>query len=284
MRDLRGRTAFVTGGASGIGLGMARAFAASGMKVMLADVEGDALERAVAGLRDAGGDIRGVRCDVADRASVMRAAGEAVAAFGKVHVVCNNAGVGAGGPMEEIAPDDWNWVLGVNLNGVILGIEAFLPHIKGHGEGGHIVNTASMAGMVASPGMGPYCASKFAVVALSEALAAELNGTGIGVSVLCPGWVNTRITEARRNRPAGLGPGRAPKAAEGPIASYFAEQIRNGMDPDEVGRFVVDAIHGGDLYVFTHPEMRDAVEARFHRILAALDKSASVASAARKDR
>ena len=165
MRELAGKTAFVTGGASGIGLALGRAFAEAGMKVMLADIETDALSAAVNSLHNFGPDVRGVVCDVTDPGSVERAADASYEAFGQVHVVCNNAGVAGGGGIDDIPLDDWRWVLDVNLMGVLHGIRTFLPHIRAHGEGGHIVNTASMAGMVSGLGFGPYSASKFAVVA-----------------------------------------------------------------------------------------------------------------------
>jgi NAD(P)-dependent dehydrogenase (short-subunit alcohol dehydrogenase family) len=275
MREFKGKAAFVTGGASGIGLALGRAFAAAGMKVMLADIERKALDTALGELAGKGGEVRSVVCDVSDRAAMQRAAAETIAAFGKVHVVCNNAGVGAGGPMEQIAPADWDWVIGVNLMGVIYGIEAFLPHIKAHGEGGHIVNTASMAGMVSPPHMGPYNATKFAVVALSEALAAELAGSNIGVSALCPGWVNTRINESARNRPARFGPAREVPLAARERAAQVAALLRTGMNPDEVAQRVMAAIRDNDLHIFTHVDMRGAVEDRFRRILAAFDKAAA---------
>ena len=274
MRDLIGKTAFVTGGASGIGFALGQALAQAGMKVMLADVEPPALDRAVAALQETGAAVRGIVCDVADRNAVQDAARATIAAFGKVHIVCNNAGVGAGGPTEQVAPADWQWVLGVNLMGVIHGIEAFLPRIKTQGEGGHIVNTASMAGMICAPQMGPYNTAKFGVVALSETLAAELAGSGIGVSVLCPGWVNTRILESGRNRPAQLG-GVPSASIGGDQAGVIAEFVRSGMAPKEVAARVMAAIRDNDFYVFTHPGMRNWIEDRFRRILAAFDKAAA---------
>ncbi len=184
MRELQGKTAFVTGGASGIGLALGRAFAGSGMKVMLADIEADALAAAVERLRSIGPEIRGVICDVADSSSVEQAARDTFEAFGKLHVLCNNAGVAGGSGIEDISIDNWRWVIDINLMGVVHGIAAFLPHIRGHGEGGHIVNTASMAGMQSGLGFSPYAASKFAVVAMSEGLALERKPSGIGVTVL----------------------------------------------------------------------------------------------------
>ena len=275
MQELSGKAAFVTGGASGIGFALGRAFAASGMKVMLADIEQGVLDNAVRRLGESGAEVRGVLCDVSERAAVERAAAQTFAAFGAVHVVCNNAGVGGGGPIEQIPPADWDWTIGVNLMGVIHGIGVFLPHIKAHGEGGHIVNTASMAGMVSPPLSAPYNATKFAVVTLSETLAAELAGSAIGVSVLCPGWVDTRIMESARNRPARFGPPHEPTAAARARAAEVAERLRTGMDPQEVAARVLAAIRDNDLYIFTHPEMRGAVEDRFRRILAAWDKAAS---------
>jgi NAD(P)-dependent dehydrogenase (short-subunit alcohol dehydrogenase family) len=200
MRDLSDRTAFVTGGASGIGFALARAFGEAGMKVMLADVEADALATAARTLREGGLDVRGVVCDVTDPASVQDAAEAAFKAFGNVHVVCNNAGVGGTG-IDEISLDTCRWVIDVNLMGVVHGIHAFLPHLRAHGEGGHIVNTASMAGMNSGLGFSAYSASKFAVVNMSEGLATRLKPLGIGVTVLCPGFVRTRIWESERNRP-----------------------------------------------------------------------------------
>ena len=191
MQDLRGKVAFITGGASGIGFSMAEAFGAEGMAVMLADIEAEALERAVEDLRSRQIRAEGVVADVASRASIKAAAEATIAAFGKVHVVCNNAGVGAGGPFGSFPPGDWDWVIDVNLKGVVYGMEVFEPLIAAHGEGGHFVNTASLAGMVSPPGMEPYCATKFAVVAMSEGWAGQLAPRNIGVSVLCPGFVKT---------------------------------------------------------------------------------------------
>src|SRR5882757_8236811 len=205
MRELSGKTAFVTGGAGGIGFALGRAFAEACMKLMLADIETEALIAAVKSLHNIGPAVRGVLCDVADAASVDRAAKETIEAFGNVHVVCNNAGVAAAGGIDDISLDNWRWVIDVNLMGVLHGIRAFLPHIRGHGEGGHFVNTASMAGMITGLGFSPYGASKFAVVGMSEGLATQLKPLGIGVSVLCPSFVRTRIGESGRNRPQRYG-------------------------------------------------------------------------------
>lgn len=271
MREFSGKAAFITGGASGIGLALARAFAKAGCKVMLADIEEPTLDAAVQALKESESEVRGVLCDVADPASVERAAAAAFSAFGNIHVLCNNAGITARGGIDNIALDNWRWVLDVNLMGVVNGVRAFLPHMRAHGEGGHIVNTASMAGMVNGLGFTPYPVSKFAVVGLSEGLAAALQPLGIGVSVLCPGWVRTDILESARNRPERYGPNPAVDAVR-PLAAQYAERVRTGMDPAEVAQRVLTAIRDDELYVFTHPEMRDAVEERFDRILAAFDR------------
>jgi NAD(P)-dependent dehydrogenase (short-subunit alcohol dehydrogenase family) len=277
MRDFAGKTAFVTGGASGIGLALGRAFAEAGMKVMLADIETDALATAVKNLHNFAPDVRGVLCDVTDPKNVERAAEAAYEAFGNVHVVCNNAGVGGGSGIDDISLDDWRWVLDVNLMGVVHGICTFLPHIRAHGEGGHFVNTASMAGMISGLGFSPYGASKFAVVTMSEGLAMQLKPLGIGVSVLCPGFVRTGIAESGRNRPQRYGPRRIPDPASwaGALAAQLANLAQSGIDPADVARRVLAAIRDDELYVFTHPEMRAEMAERFAAILAAMDKAAA---------
>jgi NAD(P)-dependent dehydrogenase (short-subunit alcohol dehydrogenase family) len=274
MRELAGKTAFVTGGAAGIGLALGRAFAQSGMKVMLADIETDALQAAVKSLREISPDIRGTICDVADAESVERAAQASFDAFGRVHVVCNNAGVAAGGGIDHISLDNWRWVIDVNLMGVLHGIKSFLPHIRAHGEGGHIVNTASMAGMDGGLGFSPYTASKFAVVGMSEGLSQQLEPFGIGVSVLCPSFVRTGIGESGRNRPERYGQSRPldPASPAAAMVAEIARQIGAGLDPASVAERVLEAIRQDELYIFTHPGMRTNVEPRFAAILAAMDK------------
>jgi NAD(P)-dependent dehydrogenase (short-subunit alcohol dehydrogenase family) len=277
MRELAGKTAFVTGGASGIGFALGRAFAEAGMQVTLADIETDALAAAVKNLHNFGPDARGVTCDVTDPVSVERAAAASYEAFGNVHVVCNNAGVAGGGGIDNISLDDWRWVLDVNLMGVLHGIRTFLPHIRAHGEGGHIVNTASMAGMQSGLGFSPYATSKFAVVAMSEGLAMQLAPHGIGVSVLCPGFVRTRISESGRNRPERYGPTRTPDPASpmGTLTALIAELVQSGLDPSGIAAQVLTAIREDELYVFTHPEMRAEVTERFAAIQVAMDKAAA---------
>lgn len=275
MQALYGKTAFVTGGASGIGFALGRAFAQEGMKVMLADIEADALADAVKRLKDAGADVLGVACDVADPVSVERAAQASYDAFGKVHVVCNNAGVAGGGGIDEISLDTWRWVLDVNVMGVLHGVRTFLPHIRAHGEGGHIVNTASWAGMQSGLGFGPYTASKFAVVAMSEGLANQLKPLGIGVTVLCPGYVRTRISQSGRNRQAVYGRTQppTPESPAGLFTAQIAECVQSGLDPSEVAARVLKAISENELYVFTHPEMRTEFEERVTSIRKAIDKA-----------
>ena len=277
MRELAGRTAFVTGGASGIGFALGAAFAQAGMKVMLADIETAALAEAVEGLHDFGPNVRGVACDVADPTSVERAAKASYQAFGNVHVVCNNAGVAAAGGIDNISLDNWRWVLDVNLMGVLHGVRTFLPHIRAHGEGGHIVNTASMAGMNSGLGFSPYVASKFAVVGMSEGLATRLKPFGIGVTVLCPGFVRTRIGESGRNRPERYGATQTPDPASpaGLLLAQIAERLQSGLNPSDVAARVLAAIREDALYVFTDPEMRAELEDRFAAIMAAMDKAAA---------
>jgi len=275
MRDLAGKTAFVTGGASGIGLALGQAFAGAGMNVMLADIEADALEKAVGSLHKP--NVRGVACDVADPASVEQAARTSFDTFGNLHVVCNNAGVAAGGGIDHISLESWKWVLDVNLMGVLHGIRTFLPHIRSHGEGGHFVNTASMAGMVSGLGFSPYHASKFAVVTMSEGLAAQVKPLGIGVSILCPGFVRTRIGDSARNRHAqyGAAPALDPASPAAALVAQIAQAIETGLDPADVAVRVLTAIRENELYIFTHPDMRAELEQRFAAILAAMDRAAA---------
>jgi NAD(P)-dependent dehydrogenase (short-subunit alcohol dehydrogenase family) len=271
MRDLEGKTAFITGGASGIGLGMAHAFAGAGMKVMLGDIEKPALDRAAAELRAANAAVDTVQCDVSDMASMRAAAAATLESFGKVHVLCNNAGVSSGGLVEELDDGDWGWVIGVNFLGVLNGCRAFIPHIKRHGEGGHVVNTSSMAGLLGGmAGWGPYNSTKFAVVGLTEVLRQEGRAGGYGASVLCPGGVNTNIYEAPRNRPQRFGP-QVSKVAMEDIRS----DLKQGLDPKVVGRLVLEAVRENRLYVFTDPRFRKMVEQRHQHLLADFEWAAA---------
>jgi NAD(P)-dependent dehydrogenase (short-subunit alcohol dehydrogenase family) len=268
MEKLAGRVAVVTGGASGIGLGIARAAVAEGMRVALLDIEDAALDGA---RRSLGADAIALRADVSDPATLAAAAEQVLARFGRIDVICNNAGVLTQGRLAESRIRDWEWLVGVNLLGVVHGIRVFVPHLRAHGEGGHVVNTASVAGLSALPGgLGIYTATKHAVVALSEVLHEELAPEGIGVSVLCPGGVRTRIFEAGRNRPEVLG-GPDADALRAAAANGVAEM---GMDPLAVGERVLRAIRANELYVLTHPEFRAAFAARAEAILAAYDRAA----------
>jgi NAD(P)-dependent dehydrogenase (short-subunit alcohol dehydrogenase family) len=268
MKDLKGKTAFITGGASGIGLSMARAFGHAGMNVVVADIDAKAAQAAVERLASEQIKAVPVLCDVSDRGNVRAAALEAVAAFGKVHVVCNNAGVAVGGALGTVRERDWDWIIDVNLKGVVYGVETFAPLIKSHGEGGHFVNTASMAGMISPPGLEPYSATKFAVVAMSEGWAMQLAPANIGMSVLCPGFVKTRIHESGRVRQDKYGGTAEPDLAN---TGDIGQNVVNGIDPDIVGNRVLEAVKNGELYIFTHPAMRPFVEQRFQMILGAFD-------------
>ena len=269
MRDVAGKVAFVTGGASGIGLAMVRSFCAAGMKVAIADIEKRALDAAVASFAHSNAHVIGLRVDVTDRDAMAHAADETERAFGKVHVVCNNAGVGLAGPIEEMSYDDWDWVVGVNLQGVINGIQTFLPHMVAHGEGGHIVNTASLAGHVPVPGLSVYNTTKFAVVGLSETMRAELASRSIGVSVLCPGFVDTNIFTSERNRPDALRaqPGSDPQPMN---LEAYAKFLDGMLDPSIVGDMTLHAIQQDEAYIFTHPDIAAGASGRMESIQASV--------------
>ena len=267
LPDLRGKVAVVTGGASGIGRGIAQQLMREGMRVIIADIEEDALFKTA---EDIG--AVGIRTDVSDPDSVRALAEEAIRRLGTVHVVCNNAGIGPMGRIADLTLNDWHWMIGVNLYGVIHGVRTFLPILEANPDGGHIVNTASMAGLVAPPRLGAYSVTKFGVVALTEALAAELAqaGSKVGVSVLCPGTVQTNIHTSSRNRPAHL--------ADGALADIDVSDEENPfhrwISPEDAGAVVVRAIERGDLYALTHPDWYPMVEER-HRVIAAAFRSAA---------
>ena len=265
MEDLAGKVAFVTGGASGIGLAMAQSFAGDGMKLVLADIEVGALEKAEQDLRESGAEVVGVSCDVSDRASMEAAAERAIETFGKVHVLCNNAGVAPSGALDETTAEDWEWCIGVNLMGVVHGIQTLVPKIKAHGEGGHLVNTASIAGLLAIPTLGIYAATKYAVVALSEILRGELAPFSINVSVVCPSFVRTRLHEGVRNRPSELGGG-----SEAPD-DLMSTMVQAGTAPEIIGERVLRGVKRGDFYILPHSEMKLGIQARAEEILAAFD-------------
>jgi NAD(P)-dependent dehydrogenase (short-subunit alcohol dehydrogenase family) len=257
--ELRGRTAVVTGGASGIGRALILRFARDGANVVVADVDEPGMASVAGEAQALGVKAVAVRTDVSERSDVEALAARAFEVFGAVHVLCNNAGVAAWGGIESATHRDWQWVLGVNLWGVIHGVEAFVPRMIARGEPGHIVNTASMAGLIASKGLGVYNTSKYAVVGLSETLAKDLRPYRIGVSVLCPLGVQTRIRDSERNRPAALRNERAE-----PVTPV--ELIGRSLAPDAVTDMVLTAIHANELYVITHEESLEPLRRRFERI------------------
>ena len=270
MKDFHDRVAVVTGAASGIGRGLAERFAAEGMKIVLADVEEEALRQAEAEFREKGVDVLGVRTDVSKPEELEKLAQQTLDTFGAVHVVCNNAGVaGAWGPAWANTLDDWNWIMGVNLWGVIHGVRTFLPIMLEQGDEGHIVNTASLAGLM--PGRGIYGVTKQAVVALSESLYNDLKTTDakIGVSVLCPGWVDTNIHDAGRNRPAELARtvDVVPDAQREQVETMVRNLLKTGLQPSAVADQVFEAIRDDKLYIITHPEMDFIFKERFDNIL-----------------
>jgi len=270
MKDFAGKVAFVTGGSAGIGYALAEALGRQGMRVMIAGINEKNLDAALERLLAHDISADRVQCDVANRSSVQAAALKTIEVFGKVHVVCNNAGVGTGGPIGDVATKDWEWVIRVNLMGVVHGTEIFTPLVAQHGEGGHIVNVSSMAGLIAIPTNEPYCATKFAVVAMSEGWRLQLAPKGIGVSVLCPGFVRTNIGDSERNRP----PQDRNERRDPEMLAMMKKLLDEGMDPAMLAARVIEAIRDDELYIFTHPELKQMLEGRFQAILAAMDKAA----------
>lgn len=269
MERLTDRVAWITGGASGIGLALARKLAKEQVKLVLVDVEQTALDSAARELRDAGATVLALRCDVSKSDEIAAAAKEALAKFGVVHIIVNNAGVGGGGgPMWTVSEADWQWTIGVNLNGVISGIRLLLPALIASGEEGHVINTASMAGLTSTPFMGPYTATKHAVVALSECLAKELELTQskVAVSVLCPGFVQTNINTSHRNRPRDIGPVTQNPGAE-KFAGVLDQLVKAGQPADKVADDVMRALAERKFYILTHPDMKPAIEHRMKQIL-----------------
>ena len=250
MHELAGKVAVVTGGGSGIGGGMVGAFAEAGMHVVVADIELDAAASVAENARGNGVDALALHTDVTDVESVHTLAERAYDAFGAVHVLCNNAGVLVFGKVAELRIEDWQWVYGVNVFGVINGLHEFVPRMLAQGGEGHVVNTASVVAFTRGPGREPYTSSKAAVVAITEDLRSEIANAGIGVTALLPGGVSTRIGESQRNRPDEFGPA----ATRGPREPGAPESSSPVLEPIDVGRMVRTAIERNDPWVFTHPE------------------------------
>ena len=274
MRDLVGKTAFFTGAASGIGFGIATALAQAGVKVMLCDTEEAALTKAAADLKLTNADVDGVKADVSLKGELQAAADATVARYGKVHILVNNAGVGGGSSYGRWTDASWNWTIGVNLMSVVWGVEIFGPLIEGHGEGGQIVSTASVAGLIA--GSGPaYNVTKYGVVALSEGLRVTLAPRGIGVSVLCPGFIRTKIMNSRRNVPQRFAGAIEEPPTEGPGAEFLKmveERLSQGIDPFYVGELVREGIEEDWPYILTDNEFEPLIDERFAAIKQGFDQ------------
>jgi NAD(P)-dependent dehydrogenase (short-subunit alcohol dehydrogenase family) len=265
MQDLNGKTAFITGGASGIGFGLAEAFVDQGMNVVIADIEEAALAKAKASLARTSNRVHAIKLDVTDRDAYAAAADEVARVFGNLHVLCNNAGVASRGLVQNASYDDWDWTLGVNIGGVVNGIRTFLPRMLAHKEAGHIVNTSSMAGLGSAPGNVVYSTSKFAVVGLSEGLRKELAPQNIGVTVLCPAAVKTNFNRSARNRPETL----ADTGTE--LTEEFYEladkSFDGGTEPRAMGEMTVAAIKADAPYVLPHLEMKAGYQKKVQDIL-----------------
>jgi NAD(P)-dependent dehydrogenase (short-subunit alcohol dehydrogenase family) len=283
MKDLAGKVAVITGAASGIGKALAERLARDGMKLVLADVDEPALQSVAAALGGSGGQVLARRVDVSKADQVEALAAAAYERFGAVNLLCNNAGVGAGGFTWECSLPEWEWVLGVNLWGVIHGVRSFVPRMLAGGQPGHLVNTASVAGLLSVAAMTPYNVSKHGVVTLSESLFHELamaSGGRIGVSVLCPGWVNTRIAESHRNLPAAAAAEATARLQSNPVAAKMAEmlqqQVAGGIPASQVADAVVSAVQEERFYILTHPAMTADVRRRLEAIVEGRPPAASV--------
>ena len=275
MFKFEGRTAVISGGAEGIGLSIAKALGEQKMNIVLADIDEKNLLKSTTELESLGIPVLGALLDVADEMQWKSVADKAIEKFGKVHMVVNNAGVvGDSGPIENQETEGWQWALGVNLMGVVYGAKVMTPLIKGHGEGGWILNVSSMAGMGGVPYSGAYTASKAAVVALSESWAAELQDKRIGVSVLCPAFVQTRIYDSERNRPDKYKSENYQIENESSFSKQTKQMVKDGIDVSIVGKRVVEAINHGELYIFTHPNYRQVNQERFNGIDEAFARSA----------
>jgi NAD(P)-dependent dehydrogenase (short-subunit alcohol dehydrogenase family) len=271
MKDFKDKVAVITGGASGLGLAMARRFAAEGMKLVLADVEEEALRKVETEFRKAGTPVIGIRTDVSRAQDMERLAEKTLATFGGVHLLCNNAGVGPGGVVWENTVADWEWVLGVNLWGVIHGVRVFLPIMLRQDAECHVVNTASVAGLLSVPNMGIYCVSKHAVVTLTECLYHDLaqRHARVGVSLLCPAYVPTGIIDSERNRPALLRNAQRVKTPEELAREEtMRKAVQSGkISAEQVAQMVFDAVESNRFYILTHPKIKGAIQMRMEDIL-----------------
>lgn len=270
MKDFQGKVAVITGGASGLGRAMAERFAREGMSIVLADVEPSALARAEAEMKAAGAKVIGVRTDVSKAADVEALAEKTLAAFGGVHLLANNAGVAEGGSVWDNTVADWEWVLGVNMWGVIHGVRVFTPIMLAQGSEGHIINTASVAGLISPPGMGIYCVSKHAVVTLSECLHQDLaqKTDKLKCSVLCPAYVPTGIADSGRNRPADLKETRQKSAADLALDASLKKAVQSGkQSATDVAQKVYEAVRDERFYILTHPKIKPSIQWRMEDIL-----------------
>ena len=268
MRNLEGKTAVVTGAASGIGKALAKKFAQEKMQVVLADIEEEALEKTVDNLRQYQHRVIGIKTDVLIEESIDELFKKAKEEYGNIHILCNNAGIGANSGNKaiwEIDKHDWDWVMGVNYQGVLKGIQTFLPHMLEHGEEGHVVTTVSMAGLL--PGAGTYGVSKHAVMALTEALSRDLitRNAKINASVLCPGFVDTNIDKSERNRPSHLVEAREVTNDMG--AEIMSSMLRQGKKPEEIAEIVFEAIKENIFYILSHPAWDDTLRSHYENIL-----------------
>lgn len=275
MSKYEGKTVVVSGGAEGIGFSIAQAMGQQGMNVVIGDIDVTQLAIAEQALSDAGIPVLAMPMDVTDPAQWQMVAQKSLARFGKIHMLVNNAGVAsAPGPIEATNHEDWNWVIDVNLKGVINGAHAIIPHIKSHGEGGWMINVASMAGMIGVPYAGAYTATKVAVVGMSESWNFELAKHNIQVSVLCPAFVKTRIHLSARNRQEHHKGERIAAEGDALTAKNAAQElVENGIDVELIGPRVVEAINAGEMYIFTHPAQRQTIQERFKAIDAAFERA-----------
>lgn len=271
MENLQGKVAFITGGASGIGLGIAKACVRHGMKVVIADLRQEALDEAMAFFKNTNSPVHPIQLDVTDREAYARAADEAEEVFGKIHVLVNNAGVAAGrGPLYNASYKEWDFIISININGVINGIATIVPRILAHGEGGHVVSTSSTGGIIAVKGAGLYNTTKYAVTGLMESLASDLEGTNVGASVFCPGPVASNLGQSSFQVMHQHYKDEMEKREDGQVPPTDSEWAKKFMSHEEVGERVVRGIKRNDLFIWTHPEFKDGIVARNEALIRAI--------------